>query len=99
MLGQNGIFILTGVPGMEAFVQSDPASLMRQLVLKNQVLLGTVNAGREAFAAALVDLEKFHQRWPESTTTLIGGRHSIDEANDLIFGRSTGIKSVISFRS
>ena len=99
MLGQNGIFILTGVPGMEAFVQSDPASLMRQLVLKNQVLLGTVNAGREAFAAALVDLEKFDQRWPGSTTTLIVGRHSIDEANDLIFGRSTGIKSVISFRS
>ena len=99
VLGQNGIFILTGVPGMEAFVQSDPASLMRQLVLKNQVLLGTVNAGREAFAAALADLEKFQQRWPESTTTLIAGRHSIDEANDLIFGRSTGIKSVISFRS
>jgi glucose 1-dehydrogenase len=99
VLGQNGIFILTGVPGMEAFVQSDPASLMRQLVLKNQVLLGTVNAGREAFASALADLEKFQQHWPESTTTLIGGRHPIDEADELIFGRSTGIKSVISFRS
>jgi threonine dehydrogenase-like Zn-dependent dehydrogenase len=99
VLGQNGIFILTGVPGMEAFVQSDPASLMRQLVLKNQVLLGTVNAGRDAFAAALEDLEKFLQRWPNSATTLIGGRYPIDEANDLIFGRTTGIKSVVSFRT
>jgi glucose 1-dehydrogenase len=97
-LGQNGIFILTGVPGMEAFVQSDPASLMRQLVLKNQVLLGTVNAGRDAFAAALVDLQNFDRRWPGSTASLIAGRHPVDEAHDLIFGRTTGIKSVISFR-
>jgi glucose 1-dehydrogenase len=99
VLGQNGIFILTGVPGMEAFVQSDPASLMRQLVLKNQVLLGTVNAGRDAFAAALVDLENFDRRWPGSTSSLIAGRHTVDEAHDLIFGRTTGIKSVVSFRS
>jgi glucose 1-dehydrogenase len=99
VLGQNGFFILTGVPGMEAFVQSDPASLMRQLVLKNQVLLGTVNAGRDAFAAALVDLESFDRRWPGSTTSLIAGRHPVDEAHDLIFGRTTGIKSVVSFGS
>jgi glucose 1-dehydrogenase len=99
VLGQNGIFILTGVPGMEAFVQSDPATLMRQLVLKNQVLLGTVNAGRDAFAAALEDLGRFVQRWPETATTLIGGRYPVDEARDLIFGRSAGIKSVVSFRT
>ena len=99
VLGQNGIFILTGVPGMEAFVQSDPATLMRQLVLKNQVLLGTVNAGRDTFAAALGDLGRFVQRWPETATTLIGGRYPVDEARDLIFGRSAGIKSVVSFRT
>ena len=53
VLGTNGIYVLTGVPGMEAFVQADPARLMRDMVLRNQVLLGTVNAGPEAFAAAL----------------------------------------------
>ena len=42
--------VLTGVPGLEAFVEADPARLMREMVLKNQVLLGTVNAGSQAFA-------------------------------------------------
>ena len=45
VLGTNGIFVLTGVPGLQAFVEADPARLMRDMVLKNQVLLGTVNAG------------------------------------------------------
>src|SRR5262249_46381571 len=67
VLGQNGIFILTGVPGLQAFTQVDPASLMRQMVLRNQVLLGTVNAGPEAFTAAIHDLQEFKRRWPHPT--------------------------------
>jgi glucose 1-dehydrogenase len=97
-LGQNGIYILTGVPGLQAFVETDPATTMRNMVLKNQVLLGTVNAGPEAFAAALRDLEEFRTRWPESTGTLIGGRYPPEQAIDLISGRPPGIKTVISFR-
>ena len=97
VLGTNGIFVITGVPGMQAFVQSDPARLMRDLVLKNQVLLGTVNAGSAAFAAALRDLDRFRLRWPAAVQTLIAGRHSPDAAPDLILGRPSGIKTVISF--
>jgi glucose 1-dehydrogenase len=98
VLGQNGIYILTGVPGLQAFIETDPASTMRNMVLKNQVLLGTVNAGPEAFAAARRDLEEFRRRWPETTDTLIAGRYPPDQAIELISGRQTGIKSVISFR-
>ncbi len=97
VLGQNGIYVLTGVPALDDFVQASPAHLMRDMVLKNQVLLGTVNAGPDAFAAALADLERFAARWPRATRTLIGGRYPPDQATDLIFGRSPGIKSVISF--
>jgi glucose 1-dehydrogenase len=97
-LGQNGIYILTGVPGLQAFIQADPARLMRDMVLKNQILLGTVNAGPDAFAAAIVDLERFAERWPQAMSTLIAGRYPPEQATDLIFGRTTGIKTVISFR-
>jgi glucose 1-dehydrogenase len=97
VLGHNGIFILTGVPGLEAFTQSDPAALMRNMVLKNQILLGTVNAGPDAFAAAVNHLAEFATRWPDATATLIAGRYPIDQATDLIFGRPPGIKTVISF--
>jgi threonine dehydrogenase-like Zn-dependent dehydrogenase len=97
VLGHNGIYILTGVPGLQAFIQADPASLMRDMVLKNQVLLGTVNAGPDAFAAAVQHLAEFQRHWPDATQTLIAGRYPPEQAAQLIFGRPTGIKSVISF--
>ena len=97
MLGTNGIFVLTGVPGLQAFVRADPARLMREMVLKNQVLLGTVNAGPEAFGAALRDLDVFRRRWPAVVRTLIAGRFPPEQAPDLILGRPAGIKSVIAF--
>jgi glucose 1-dehydrogenase len=97
VLGTNGIFVLTGVPGLQAFVEADPARLMREMVLKNQVLLGTVNAGADAFASALRDLDRFRQRWPAVVPTLIAGRYPPEQAPELILGRPAGIKSVISF--
>jgi threonine dehydrogenase-like Zn-dependent dehydrogenase len=97
VLGTNGIFVLTGVPGLQAFIEADPARLMRNMVLQNQVLLGTVNAGPEAFAAALRDLDMFRSRWPEVVRTLIAGRFPPEQAPDLILGRPAGIKSVIAF--
>jgi len=99
VLGTNGIFVLTGVPGLQAFIEADPARLMREMVLKNQVLLGTVNAGPEAFAAALRDLDVFRRRWPTVVGTLIAGRYPPEQAPELILGRPTGIKTVIAFDS
>ena len=97
VLGTNGIFVLTGVPGLQDFVQSDPAHLMRTMVLNNQMLLGTVNAGPEAFASALRDLDAFRRRWPAVVRTLIAGRYPPEQAPDLIQDRPAGIKTVIAF--
>jgi glucose 1-dehydrogenase len=99
VLGTNGLYVLTGVPGLQAFIEADPARLMRNMVLKNQVLLGTVNAGPEAFAAALRDLGAFRRRWPAVVSTLIAGRYPPEQAPELILGRPAGIKSVITFGS
>ena len=99
VLGTNGLYVLTGVPGLQAFIEADPARLMRDMVLKNQVLLGTVNAGPEAFAAALRDLDAFRRRWPAVVSTLIAGRYPPEQAPELILGRPAGIKSVITFGS
>jgi threonine dehydrogenase-like Zn-dependent dehydrogenase len=72
-------------------------AVLAEMVLKNQVLLGTVNAGPDAFASALGDLDAFRQRWPAAVRTLIAGRYPAEQAPELILGRPTGIKSVISF--
>src|SRR6266480_5024872 len=97
VLGTNGIFVLTGVPGLQAFIEADPARLMRDTVLKNQVLLGTVNAGTDAFASAIRNLDIFIKRWPAAVRTLIAGCYPPEQAFELILGRPTGIKSVIAF--
>lgn len=96
-LGMNGIYVLTGVPALQHLVEVDPAYLLRNIVLKNQVVLGTVNAGNEVFRDAIHHLDAFSRRWPDVVPMLIGGRYPLEEAPDLILHRSGGIKSVISF--
>jgi hypothetical protein len=76
-------------------VEVDTDSLMRNLVLKNQVVFGTVNAGSESFEAAIRDLKTFLQRWPEATKSLITGRFPMENHRELLLGKSTGIKNVI----
>ena len=97
VLGINGIFVLTGVPAVQDLIEADPARLMRDMVLKNQVLLGTVNAGPEAFASALRSLGRFSRRWPAAVRTIFAGRYPPEHALELILGRPAGIKSVIAF--
>lgn len=98
-LGPNGIYVLTGVPSKQTLIEADPAALFREVVLKNQVVLGTVNAGSQAFAAAIADLQTFHLRWPDAVSALMDERTPIDRAVQRILDRPASIKSIISFPS
>ena len=95
-LGPNGTFVFTGVPGRKAPVRLDTDRIMRRLVLENQVVLGTVNAGRDHFAAAARDLGVFMSRWPDAVRGLITGRFPLEQALEPLSGRAGGIKSVIA---
>jgi threonine dehydrogenase-like Zn-dependent dehydrogenase len=95
VLGVNGVFIFTGVPGRKAPIEVDTDLIMRDMVLKNQIVYGTVNAGRDAFEAAIRDLGVFHSRWPEAVKSLITGRYPISQFQELLLGAPAGIKNVI----
>jgi threonine dehydrogenase-like Zn-dependent dehydrogenase len=95
-LGTNGIFIFTGVPGRKGPIEVDTDLMMRNLVLKNQVVFGTVNAGRDAFENSIRDVGTFTKRWPSAVRSLITGRFPMEAHRDLLLGRSPGIKNVIS---
>lgn len=97
-LGTNGIFVFTGVPGRKASVEVDTDLIMRNLVLKNQVVFGTVNAGRETFEASIRDLQLFMNQWPNAVRSLITGRFPMEAHEDLLFGRAGGIKNVIELQ-
>lgn len=98
-LGPNGLFVFTGVPGRRGAPDLDSGVLMRSLVLGNQVLLGTVNAGRDAFEAAVVDLARFMERWPDAVRALITDRVPLERAPEVMAARSGGIKTVVELAS
>jgi threonine dehydrogenase-like Zn-dependent dehydrogenase len=93
-LGPNGLYILTGVPGHHGPTEFDTDTIMRNLVLKNQCLLGTVNAGKDAFEHAVADLVSFYAKWPDAVRALITGRYAIDDFAEPIL-RPQGIKNII----
>ena len=70
---------------------------MRRIVLENLAIVGTVNADRQAFEDAIEDLAEFKQRWPETIERVISGRFSVNNHEELLVGKSQGIKNVISF--
>jgi threonine dehydrogenase-like Zn-dependent dehydrogenase len=95
VLGVNGVYIFTGVPGVKAPIEMDAERIMRNLVFKNQVLCGTVNAGRASFEEGVNDLGSFMQPFPAAVRALITARVSLDEARDAVLSKG-GIKSVIT---
>jgi threonine dehydrogenase-like Zn-dependent dehydrogenase len=99
ILGLNGVFVFTGIPPHKPAIPVEADSLMRGMVLKNQVIVGTVNADRPAFENAIRDLGVFKERWPKAIASVISGRFPIDAYRELLLGKATGIKNVITIGS
>ncbi len=74
-LAMNGIYVITGIPGGDRPIQLDGAELVRELVLDNQVMFGSVNACRSHFQMAVDDLERAQKTWGDHVSKLITGRH------------------------
>ena len=96
-IGANGVFIFTGVPGRKTQVTLDGQKIMRDLVLENQVMYGTVNAGPPSFDHAIADLGKFKARWPEQVRALITGHYPPEKITEVLAGEKGAIKDVIRF--
>jgi len=94
LLRANGVVALTGIPAEGAAADIDVGGALRDLVLKNQVVFGTVNAGRSDFLSAIQQLEQFMTLFPESTRKLITHRRPLSEAARMLTQRD-GIKNVV----
>lgn len=97
VLGTNGIFVFTGIPAPHPPLEVEADAIMRNVVLKNQLILGTVNADAAAFKAALADLDRFLCRWPQAAHSVITGRFGVEACHQLLLGKAQGIKNVIQF--
>jgi glucose 1-dehydrogenase len=93
-LAPNGVLILTGIPA-----PAEPATLpldriMKEIVLKNQAIVGTVNAGRSAFAVAVQKLEQAMYLIPHSVRAIITKRVPLDDAPDAL-REPHGVKDIV----
>jgi glucose 1-dehydrogenase len=94
-LGPNALFVFTGVPGRRGSPDVDGGVLMRSVVLNNQVVMGTVNAGRDAYEAAVADLGRFMACWPDAVRALITNHLPLEGAREALVARGGGIKTVV----
>jgi len=96
VLGMNGVYVFTGIPAPRAPIPVLADNIMRNMVLKNQAVVGTVNADKKAFEDAISDLGIFMKRWPAALKSLITGRYTLDSYKELLLGDKSGIKNVIA---
>ena len=96
VLGMNGVYVFTGIPAPRSPIEVEADNIMRNMVLKNQAVVGTVNADKKAFEDAIANLGIFMKRWPRALKSLITGRYKIDSYRDLLLGDKSGIKNVIA---
>jgi len=73
-LTTNGVYVLTGIPGGDRPLQIPGAELIRQLVLNNQLMFGSVNAARDHYQMAVTDLLEAQSRWGSHLSELITHR-------------------------
>lgn len=95
-LGVNGAFILTGVPGHKPPIGVDTDALMRDQVLKNQVVFGTVNASVRDFQNSIADIGAFHERWPKALANIISHKVPLQDATAPLSGKIGGIKNIVA---
>lgn len=97
-LGINGVYVMTGIPRGERPVCITGADLMTQVVLKNQLILGSVNAGPKHFEMAIRDLERAKNKWGTLIDEIITTRVSYREFRQALEFRSVDdIKTVVEW--
>jgi threonine dehydrogenase-like Zn-dependent dehydrogenase len=93
-LRANGVVALTGIPAEGAATELTVGRSLRDLVLKNQVVFGTVNAGRRDYVSAIQQLQQFLTLFPDSVRKLITHRLPLADASRMLTHRE-GIKNVV----
>ncbi len=97
-LALNGAYVITGIPGGDRPLQIPGSELVRQLVLDNQVMLGSVNAARGHFQMGADDLAKAHLRWGNHIAALITHRHPPSQLADFVDRhQADAIKEVVEW--
>jgi len=97
-LAYNGVYVITGIPGGDRPLQLDGAELIRQLVLDNQVMVGSVNAARDHYQMAVNDLDQARLIWGDHIARLITNHYPVSNFDSALHQHAVDeIKAVIEW--
>ena len=95
LLRRNGVGCLLGLDAHPRAVSVAGPVVGVDTVLENRVLLGSVNASREDWGAAVEQLDALRRRWPEALEAMVGLRVEPDRFADAFAFR--GVKATLRF--
>jgi glucose 1-dehydrogenase len=97
-LAINGVYVATGIPAGERPMNIMAGNIMQQLVLKNQLILGSVNASVDHYKMAVKDLEACMKQWPDAIKSVITGKIPFTQFNEALHAHSANeIKVVVDW--
>lgn len=99
LVGANGAIIWTSVTGGGRSAQLPIDEINRDVVLRNVLLLGTVNANAVDFRSGIADLAAAEERWPGFLASLITRRLPLAEAASGLRHDPAQIKTVVEVAS
>jgi threonine dehydrogenase-like Zn-dependent dehydrogenase len=98
-LGKNGVLILSSVTGGNRKIEVPADAINLGFVLGNKVMVGTVNASRKNFEAAVKDLAVAEVQYPGWLSRLlthrVAGLEEYQQAFELLERRGEAIKIVV----
>lgn len=97
--GPNGIYVVLGLPAGERPVTILGAELLQQMVLKNQIMLGSVNAGTKHYFQAVDELVNIKSKYEGLISKIITERVSYQNFKEVLESQSPDeIKAVIEWK-
>jgi glucose 1-dehydrogenase len=83
-LRRSGVACILGIDPREQTVAIDGPVLGVDLILENHVLFGSVNAQRRDWLAAVADLDRARERWPEALEQFVQLRVPLDRFDEAL---------------
>jgi threonine dehydrogenase-like Zn-dependent dehydrogenase len=93
LLRRNGVACLLGIDGRPREVSIDGRVLAVDAILQNRAVLGSVNANRVDWSAAVEHLDRARRRWPDALERFVGLRVALDAFEEAFDYR--GVKATL----
>jgi threonine dehydrogenase-like Zn-dependent dehydrogenase len=96
LLRRSGVACLLGIDPRHQTVELDGRVLGMDTILENRVLFGSVNAHRQDWLAAVDDLDRARERWPEALEQFVTLRVPLDRFQEAFEHRGGKATLVLS---